>query len=60
MFEAAIREFGRVDAVLNVAGIASGEPLVDTSEETLDKVLPIDLRHRRQHPDRRAVRHRLP
>src|SRR5260221_12796953 len=33
MFEAAVREFGRVDAVLNVAGIGESTPLTNVTME---------------------------
>jgi NAD(P)-dependent dehydrogenase (short-subunit alcohol dehydrogenase family) len=44
MFEAAIREFGRVDAVLNVAGIGEATPLTSVTMEQYDKVMDVDLR----------------
>jgi NAD(P)-dependent dehydrogenase (short-subunit alcohol dehydrogenase family) len=44
MFEAAVRRFGRVDAVLNVAGVADGVPLVDVALEQYEKVMSVDLR----------------
>ncbi|MGW3566100.1 SDR family NAD(P)-dependent oxidoreductase [Streptomyces sp. NPDC000941] len=44
LFETAIHEFGRVDTVLNVAGIASGGRLADVPEETYDRILSIDLK----------------
>jgi NAD(P)-dependent dehydrogenase (short-subunit alcohol dehydrogenase family) len=44
MFEAAHSEFGRVDAVLNVAGIGRGGPLADVTMEDYDAVLDVDLR----------------
>ncbi len=44
MFEAAVRRFGRVDAVLNVAGVADGVPLVDVGLEQYEKVMSVDLR----------------
>jgi NAD(P)-dependent dehydrogenase (short-subunit alcohol dehydrogenase family) len=44
MIECAIKEFGRVDAVLNVAGIGAPTPLTDLSMEDYDKVMDVDLR----------------
>ncbi|MBA2810197.1 SDR family oxidoreductase [Streptomyces sp. KM273126] len=44
MFETAVREFGRVDAVLNVAGIADGAPLADSTLEMYDRIMAVDLR----------------
>src|SRR5919106_782284 len=44
LFDAAIKEFGRVDAVLNVAGIGSATPLTDVSMEDYDKIMDVDLR----------------
>jgi NAD(P)-dependent dehydrogenase (short-subunit alcohol dehydrogenase family) len=44
MFDAAVREFGRVDAVLNVAGIGESTPLTDVTMEQYDKVMDVDLR----------------
>jgi NAD(P)-dependent dehydrogenase (short-subunit alcohol dehydrogenase family) len=44
MFDAAVREFGRVDAVLNVAGIGESTPLIDVTMEQYDKVMDVDLR----------------
>jgi NAD(P)-dependent dehydrogenase (short-subunit alcohol dehydrogenase family) len=44
MFDAAIREFGRVDAVLNVAGIGEATPVTDVTMEQYDKVMDVDLR----------------
>jgi NAD(P)-dependent dehydrogenase (short-subunit alcohol dehydrogenase family) len=41
---AAIEEFGRVDAVLNVAGIADGCELTDLTMEFYDRLMDIDLR----------------
>jgi NAD(P)-dependent dehydrogenase (short-subunit alcohol dehydrogenase family) len=40
----AVQEFGRVDAVLNVAGIGSGGPLTDVRMEDYDRTLDVDLR----------------
>jgi NAD(P)-dependent dehydrogenase (short-subunit alcohol dehydrogenase family) len=44
LFEAALAEFGRVDAVLNVAGIGEATPITDVTMEQYDKVLDVDLR----------------
>ena len=44
MFEAAVAEFGRVDAVLNVAGIGLSAPLHKFPMETYDKVMDVDVR----------------
>ena len=44
LFEAAVAEFGRVDAVLNVAGIGIGGPIHKTEMSDFDKVMDVDLR----------------
>jgi NAD(P)-dependent dehydrogenase (short-subunit alcohol dehydrogenase family) len=44
LFDAAVREFGRVDAVLNVAGIGESTPITEVTMEQYDKVLDVDLR----------------
>lgn len=44
MFAAALEAFGRVDAVLNVAGIGSGGPLADVTVEEFDRVMAVNLR----------------
>jgi NAD(P)-dependent dehydrogenase (short-subunit alcohol dehydrogenase family) len=44
MFDAAVKEFGRVDAVLNVAGIGEATPLTKVTMEQYDKVMDVDLR----------------
>jgi NAD(P)-dependent dehydrogenase (short-subunit alcohol dehydrogenase family) len=41
---AAIEEFGRLDAVLNVAGIAEGVMLTDVTMDHYDRTMDIDLR----------------
>lgn len=41
---AAVEEFGRLDAVLNVAGIADGTMLTDVTMEQYDRMMDIDLR----------------
>jgi NAD(P)-dependent dehydrogenase (short-subunit alcohol dehydrogenase family) len=40
----AVEEFGRLDAVLNVAGIAEGVMLTDVTMEHYDRTMNIDLR----------------
>ena len=44
LFEAAVEEFGRVDAVLNVAGIGTGGLIADVTLEDYDLTLNVDLR----------------
>ena len=44
MFARALEAFGQVDAVLNVAGIADGAPLVDASMEHYDSIMDVNLR----------------
>lgn len=44
MMAAAVAAFGRVDAVLNVAGIADGGPLTDLDMAQYDKLMDVDLR----------------
>lgn len=44
MFAAALDRWGRVDAVLNVAGIADGGSLIDLSMDTYDRILEVNLR----------------
>jgi NAD(P)-dependent dehydrogenase (short-subunit alcohol dehydrogenase family) len=44
MIRAAVEEFGRLDAVLNVAGIAEGVMLTDVTMEHYDRTMDIDLR----------------
>jgi NAD(P)-dependent dehydrogenase (short-subunit alcohol dehydrogenase family) len=44
MMAAAVKEFGRVDAVLNVAGIAEGCMLADLSMDLYDRLMDVDLR----------------
>jgi NAD(P)-dependent dehydrogenase (short-subunit alcohol dehydrogenase family) len=41
---AAVREFGRLDAVLNVAGIGDASMIADVTMEQYDRVMDIDLR----------------
>ncbi len=44
MFAAAREAFGRVDAVLNVAGIASAQPLAEITMDEYDRIMAVDLR----------------
>ena len=44
MIRAAVEEFGGVDAVLNVAGIASAAMIADVTMEHYDKTMDVDLR----------------
>lgn len=44
LFDAAVREFGRVDAMLNVAGVGIGGPMADVDMAEYDRVLDVDLR----------------
>jgi NAD(P)-dependent dehydrogenase (short-subunit alcohol dehydrogenase family) len=44
MIQATVDEFGRLDAVLNVAGIAEGVMLTDVTMEHYDRTMNIDLR----------------
>ena len=44
MIQAAVDEFGRVDAVLNVAGIADGFLVRDSRWRPNDKMMDVDLR----------------
>ncbi|MFM8304670.1 MAG: SDR family NAD(P)-dependent oxidoreductase, partial [Actinomycetota bacterium] len=44
MFEAAVAEFGRVNAVLNVAGLGIGGPIHRFSMDDYDTVMSVDLR----------------
>ena len=44
MIDAAVGEFGRVDALLNVAGVGAGGPLGDLDMADYDRVLDVDLR----------------
>jgi NAD(P)-dependent dehydrogenase (short-subunit alcohol dehydrogenase family) len=44
MMRAAVEEFGRLDAVCNVAGIAEGVMLTDVTMEHYDRTMDIDLR----------------
>jgi NAD(P)-dependent dehydrogenase (short-subunit alcohol dehydrogenase family) len=44
MFAAAREAFGRVDAVLNVAGIAGAQPLAEITMDEYDRIMAVDLR----------------
>src|SRR6478736_5932116 len=44
MFAAALEAFGRVDAVLNVAGIGAASPLADTTLEDYERVMAVNLK----------------
>jgi NAD(P)-dependent dehydrogenase (short-subunit alcohol dehydrogenase family) len=44
MFAAAVEAFGRVDAVLNVAGIGAAGALADVTQDDYDRVMDVDLR----------------
>jgi len=44
LFEAALEEFGRIDAVLNVAGIGEPTPMTEVTMEQYDRVMDVDLR----------------
>jgi NAD(P)-dependent dehydrogenase (short-subunit alcohol dehydrogenase family) len=44
LMRAAVDEFGRVDAVLNVAGIAAAAMLADATVEHYEKIMDVDLR----------------
>ena len=44
LMTAAIEAYGRVDAVLNVAGVADGGPLADVTMEFYDRLMDVDLR----------------
>lgn len=44
MFAAALEAFGRVDAVLNVAGIAAGGAFVDSTLDEYERILGVNLK----------------
>ena len=44
MFRAALHAFGRLDAVLNVAGIGGPQPLADVTLEEYDRIMAVNLR----------------
>jgi NAD(P)-dependent dehydrogenase (short-subunit alcohol dehydrogenase family) len=43
MFTAALEAFGRVDAVLNVAGIGGAQPLAEITRDEYDRIMGVDL-----------------
>ena len=43
MFAAALQSFGKVDAVLNVAGIGSGGPLADATVDEYERIMSVNL-----------------
>jgi len=44
MVETALSEFGRIDVLVNVAGIGRKSPIEDVSEEDWDKVIAVNLK----------------
>jgi NAD(P)-dependent dehydrogenase (short-subunit alcohol dehydrogenase family) len=44
MFAAALETLGRVDAVLNVAGIGGAQPVVDVTLDDYERIMAVDLR----------------
>jgi NAD(P)-dependent dehydrogenase (short-subunit alcohol dehydrogenase family) len=44
MFAAALEAFGRVDAVLNVAGVGGAQPVVDVTLDDYERIMAVDLR----------------
>ena len=44
MFAAAVERFGRVDAVLNVAGIGAHAPLAETTVDEYERVMAVNLK----------------
>ena len=44
MVRAAVEEFGRLDVMLNVAGIAEGVMVADLTQEHYDRTMDVDLR----------------
>jgi NAD(P)-dependent dehydrogenase (short-subunit alcohol dehydrogenase family) len=44
LFAAALETYGRVDAVLNVAGIGSPEPIHELTMSTFDQIIDVNLR----------------
>jgi NAD(P)-dependent dehydrogenase (short-subunit alcohol dehydrogenase family) len=44
MFAQALEAFGRVDAVLNVAGVGGAEPVADVTMAEYDRIMDVDLR----------------
>ncbi len=44
MFARAVEAFGKVDAVLNVAGIGGASPLADTTVDEYERIMAVDLK----------------
>ena len=44
MFAAALEAFGRIDAVLNVAGVAGAQALSEVTMDEYDRIMDVDLR----------------
>jgi NAD(P)-dependent dehydrogenase (short-subunit alcohol dehydrogenase family) len=44
MFAAALEAFGRVDAVLNVAGVGGAQPVADITLDDYERIMAVDLR----------------
>ena len=44
MIRAAVEEYGRIDAMLNVAGIAEGVKVTDITQDHYDRTMDVDLR----------------
>ena len=44
MFETIIREFGKVDVLVNNAGVGIGAPLLETTDEIWDRHMDVNLR----------------
>ena len=44
MFAAALEAFGRIDAVLNVAGVAGAQALAEVTMDEYDRIMDVDLR----------------
>jgi NAD(P)-dependent dehydrogenase (short-subunit alcohol dehydrogenase family) len=44
MFDAAVEAFGRVDAVLNVAGIGGGQPLAKVTVDEYERIMAVNLK----------------
>jgi NAD(P)-dependent dehydrogenase (short-subunit alcohol dehydrogenase family) len=43
MYAAAVEAFGRVDAVLNIAGVVGAQPLADVTLEEFDRIIAVNL-----------------
>lgn len=44
MVDQAVKEFGRIDVLVNNAGVESSHPFLDTPEDVWDKTIDIDLK----------------